>query len=184
MALKTFHRGVRDAKIASWTSENSWGTAYDVYGIRNATLSWTIDTDQAGGDDAILDRYSEIVAAQLDFEQAAVDLEVLEMLSGGTLVSNAAYEDLVIGLESQSIPYVGFAVRVVASDAGKDVQFLVPKAKISGNLQFRAQYQQYLFPGAQFEGVREGATNGILRMRKFTAATALEIPLRTSTGGL
>jgi hypothetical protein len=182
MATQSFHRGVLDAKIAAWNAENSYGTAYDILGIRNATISWTIETDQAEGDDAVLDRYSKIIAVELEFEQAAVDLEVMEMISGGTMVSNAAYEDVVIGLENDPIPYVAFSVRVAGSDGSKDLHFFVPKAKISGNLQIRAQYGQYLFPGAQFQGVKEGETNGMLRVRKFTAVTALEIPLRTTTG--
>jgi hypothetical protein len=40
-----------------------------------------------------------------------------------------------------------------------------------------------MLPGATFQGVNEGATNGMLRLRKFDAVTALEIPLRTTTGG-
>lgn len=185
MATKTFHRGVRDAKIAKWNDEGSYGTAYDILGIRNATLSWTIESDELGGDDVVLDRYSNIVAVQLTFEQAAVDLAVLQMLSGGTLTSTADYEDLVLGKEADTVPYVAFAVRVAGSQAGgPDLHFFVPKAKLSGNLQFRAEYQQYVLPGAEFQGVKEGESNGMLRFRKFSAPTALEIPLRTSKGGL
>lgn len=182
MATQTYHRGVRDAKIAAWTAENSYGTAYDIKGIRNASLTWVMESGQLEGDDVILDQFTNIISATIRFEQAAVDLEVLDILSGGVLVSNASYEDLVMGQEASAIPYVAFALSVYASDAASVLQVFVPKAKISGNLDFQAQYGQYLLPGAEFQGVYEGETNGIMRMRKFTAVTALEIPLRTTTG--
>lgn len=182
MGIQTYHRGVLDAKIAVWNSVGSWGTAYDLKGIRNATLTIVMDTDELGGDDVILDRFAKIESATLTWEQAAVDLEALDIITGGLLVSNASYENLVLGREANAaVPYVGFACRVVSSTA-PELHMFLPKCKFNGNLQFNAQYKQYLLPGAEFQGVYEGETNGIVVMRKFTALTALEIPLRTSTG--
>lgn len=181
MGLKTFHRGLRDVKIASWNGVNSYGTAYDFYGARNMSLTWTVETDQAEGDDVVLDRYSKIIAVTVNIEQAAVDLEAMDMLTGGTLVSNASYEDLLIE-QDDNLPYVAIAGRSASSDGNSDLHIFVPKCKIAGNLDFAAQYGQYSFPAAEFQGVNEGTVNGMLRMRKFTASTALEIPLRTTTG--
>lgn len=184
MGTKTFHRGVLDAKIASWTSENSYGTAYDVLGIRNATVVLNLDSDELGGDDAILDRFSKIESATITWEQAAVDLEVLDIITGGTMVSNASYEDLVLGREADAlIPYVAFAFRVTSS-TGPELHVFLPKCKFASGLQIQAQYKQYMLPGAELQAVKEGETNGVGRFRKFSAATALEIPLRTSTGGV
>ena len=181
MATKTFHRGLRDVKIASWNGVASYGTAYDFYGARNMSVSWVVETDQAEGDDVILDRYSKIIAVTVNIEQAAVDLEVLDMISGGTLVSNGSYEDLKLG-QDDTLAYVAIAGRSVSSDGGDDLHVFVPKAKIAGNLDFSMQYGQYTFPAAEFQGVNEGDVNGMIRFRKFTAVTALEIPLRTTTG--
>lgn len=183
MALQTFHRGLRDLKLSQWTAENTFGTAYDVLGARQATLSWTVETEELRGDDLVLDRFTKIIAVTLTLAHAAVDLEVLDMLMGGTLVSNASYEDFKIA-ENDEVPYVAIAGRVVGSGGTSDLHFLVPKAKLAGNLQYQAQLDTYLIPSAEFQGVHDGDTNGMLRLRKFTAATALEIPLRTSTGGL
>lgn len=182
MGTQTFHRGVRAAMVAAWNGENSYGTAYIIKAIRNASLTWTIESDEIGGDDVIQAQFSNIIGATLSFEQAAVDLEALDIISGGTLVSNASYEDLVVGKQDDAIPYVAFGVRVVGADAGSDLHAFLPKAKISGNLAFEAAFQQWLLPGAEFAGVYEGETNGVLRFRKFTDITALEIPLRTTTG--
>lgn len=183
MSLQTFHRGIRDLKIATWISANSYGSAYDILGARNATLTWQIETDELRGDDVVLDRFSKPVSVQVDIEQASVDLTAIDMFIGGTLVYNASYYDLFIA-EGDEVPYIAVAGRVVGSGGGSDLHFLVPKCKIAGNLQLQAQVDQYMLPQAQFQGVHEGAVNGMLRFRHFTALTALEIPLRTSTGGL
>lgn len=183
MATKTYHRGLRDLKIAAWTAENSWGTAYDLLGARELTVEWEVQTDQLEGDDVVLDRYTKVTSVTLRLSNAAVDLEALDMLLGGTLVSNASYEDFKMA-ETDEVPYVGIAGRVVGSSSQSDLHILIPKAKLSGNLPYGAQLNQYLIPAATFQGVHEGSTNGMMRLRKYTALTALEIPLRTSTGGL
>lgn len=182
MALKTVHRGIRDLKIAAWLAEDSYGTAYDVYGARNMSVTWVLETDELRGDDEVIDRYSKIVSVTVNIEQAAVDLEVIDYLLGGTLVSNADYEDFMVS-ESDEVPYVAIAGRVVGSGGTSDLHMFVPKAKMSGNLELAAQLDTYMLPSAEFQGVSEGAINGMFRMRRFRAVTALEIPIRTSTGG-
>jgi hypothetical protein len=182
MATKTFHRGIRDMKIAAWNGVNSFGTAYDVLGARRMAVTLTIETDELRGDDAVLDRYSKFVAATFSLEHASVDLETLDIMLGGTLVSNASYEDFLLG-QDDNIPYIAVAGRVVGSDV-EDLHFFGAKCKVAGNFDYQAQIDQYLIPRVDFQAVHEGTVNGIIRMRKFMAATALEIPLRTTTGGL
>jgi hypothetical protein len=181
MPLQTFHRGLRQLSVASWTSENSYGTQYDVLGAREMSVSWTIDSDELRGDDAVLDRFSKVVAVELTLSHASVDLSLLDLLMGGTLVSNASYEDFIVG-STDEVPYVAIAGRVVGSGGSSDLHIFIPKAKLSGNLNYAAQLDTYLIPSATFQGVREGDTNGYMRFRNFTALTGLEIPLRTTTG--
>lgn len=182
MGSKTFHRGIRDLKIAAWNSENSFGTAYDVLGARNMSVTWVVSSEDLEGDDTVLDTFTKIQSVTVQIEQAAVDLAIAEYILGGTLVSNADYEDIFIA-EDDEVPYVALAGRIVGSDAAHDLHILVPKAKLAGNLTQTAQLNQYMLPQAEFRGVNEGAINGMMRERKFSALTALEIPLRTSTGG-
>jgi len=183
MPLQTFHRGLRDLKVASWTSPASYGTAYDVLGAREMSVEFQMETDELRGDDVVLDRYTRLVAATFRLSNAAVDLNLLDILLGGTLVSNASYEDFFVG-ENDDVPYVAIAGRVVGSGGTNDLHIFAPKCKLAGNLQYSAQVDTYLIPQAQFQAVHEGTANGIIRLRNFTAATGLEIPLRTSTGGL
>jgi len=102
---------------------------------------------------------------------------------GGTLVSGADYEDLFVA-EDDEVPYVALAGRIVGSGGSSDLHVFVPKAKLAGNLRLQAQVDTYMLPSAEFQGVNEGTVNGMLRLRKFTALTGVEIPLRTETGGL
>lgn len=182
MATRTFHRGIRKMLIAPWVAEDSYGTAYQMLGARNMSIEWVVETDQLIGDDVVLDRYTKLVSVTVRVEQAAVDLAIADYFLGGTLISNANYEDFVIG-ESDEVPYIAIAGRVVGSGGGTDLHMFVPKAKLAGNLALAAQQGAYMLPSAEFQGVNEGDINGMLRLRKFLALTELEIPLRTTTGG-
>ena len=55
MGTKTFHRGLRDLKIATWNSENSYGSAYDILGARNMSVTWVVETDELRGDEHPMD---------------------------------------------------------------------------------------------------------------------------------
>jgi hypothetical protein len=181
MTLQTYHRGLRDVKIASWNAANSYGTAYDVLGAREMSIEWVMETDELRGDDVVLDRFSKLVSVTFRLANAAVDLDLLDMLLGGSLVYNANYYDFMVG-ENDEVPYVAIAGRVVGSGGVGDLHMFVPKAKLAGNLQYSAQLDTYLIPQAQMQGVHEGTANGMLRFRNFVTPTALEIPLRTTTG--
>lgn len=178
-----YFRGLRDMKIAQWLGENSYGPAMDVLGARNMSVAWVVESDELRGDDVVLDRYTKLVSVTVSIEQAAVELPVIDMLMGGTIISGSGYEDFALG-EDDEVPYVAIAGRVVGSGTAGDIHIFIPKAKLSGNLQLQAQLDTYMLPQAEFQGVHEGDVNGMLRLRKFNAATALEIPLRTTTGGL
>jgi len=181
MSLQTYHRGLRDVKIAAWNGVASYGTAYDVLGAREMSIEWVLETDELRGDDVVLDRFSKLVSVTFRLANAAVDLDLLDMLLGGTLVYNSDYYDFVVG-ENDEVPYVAIAGRVVGSGGIGDLHMFVPKAKLAGNLQYSAQLDTYLIPSATMQGVHEGTVNGMLRFRNFTVSTGLEIPLRTSTG--
>lgn len=177
----SYYRGVRSGVITLWLDVNSYGTDLPVTGIRNFTIATNPTTDSLKGDDHTLDRYFRIDSVTVTWEQADVSFEVAEMLLGGTLVSNGEYQDHVVG--EDDAPYVAIAGKQVASD-GSEIHLFVPKAKPSGPVTLSAQIDQYSIPSVQFEGIYEGAVNQIFRRRKFFLPTAVEIPLRTTHGGL
>lgn len=167
--------------ISPWVDEDSYGPFYQVKGARNMSVEWVVETDQLIGDDVVLDRYSKIVSVTIRMEQAAVDLAIVDYILGGTLVSNADYEDFMVD-ESEEVPYLALAGRIVGSGGSSDLHMFIPKAKLSGNLALAATQGAYMLPNAEFQGVSEGTINGMARLRKFFGPTAVEIPLRTTIG--
>jgi hypothetical protein len=182
VASQTFHRGIRSLVIAEWQAENTYGAPYRILGARRASLRWEIETDTLRGDDRDLDVFSEPSAVTISWEQASVDLDVVALLMGATLVYNADYEDLMIG-EADAPQYIAISGRIVGSGGANDLHFFVPKAKISSALEFTAQLDTYMLPATELRGVHEGPINSMLRWRKFTAPTQTDIPMRTATGG-
>lgn len=180
MALQTIHRGLRKMIMAPWQATDTYGTSISVRGARNMGVNLTVESDQLIGDDTVLDRFTKIVAAEVNWEIATLDLELLDAIIGGALIQTADYYDWQVG-EDDEVPYVGIAGRVVGSSSQGDLHIFIPKAKLSGNLAIQAQQGAYLLPNGQFQGVDDDGL--IAQFRNFTAATALEIPLRTTTGG-
>lgn len=178
--MPNYMYGLRDLKIAAWTSENSYGTTKDVPAAATLTVNLEVQSNQLQGDDVIVDQFAKIIAVTAQAQWGAVDFEVSEIITGATLVSNADYEDLVVG-QDDNVPYFAIAGRVVGSNAG-DLHMFLPKVKLAGNYQFQAQQNSYLLPTLDIRGVWEGDINGFIRQRKFASATALEIPLRTTVG--
>lgn len=180
MAFQTIHRGARKMVFAPWTGVDTYGTDHQILGARNATIDLVVETDELRGDDVVLDRHSNIVAVSVNLEIATVDLDWIDMVLGGTLVFNASYYNLDFD-ENSDPPYVGIAVRVAGSGGTGDLHIFVKKARISSNLTLQAQLDTYMTPSATFQGVSDGTS--MYQLRNFTAPTALEIPLRTATGG-
>lgn len=181
-AIQTFHRGLRKLIVAPWSAENSYGTAHAVKGAQNMGVTIVYETDEARGDDAVLDRHSKPISVTVTMQEATVDLSLWSILTGGTLISSADYYD-VMHAEDDETPYVALAGRIVGSGGVGDLHIFIPKAKISASPQFNATQDAYVFPSYEFQGVMEGTINGLYRFRNFTAPTALAIPLRTATGG-
>lgn len=180
MPQQTIHRGVRKMLFAAWNGVDTYGTEHEILGARNASLELVVETDELRGDDVVLDRDSKIVAVNVSVEVATVDLAWVDMVLGGTLVNNADYYNLDFD-ENDDPPYVGIAVRVAGSGGTGDLHILVKKARLSSNLALQAQTDTYMTPSATFQGVSDGTS--MYTLRNFTAPTALEIPLRTATGG-
>lgn len=167
--------------VAPWTASGTYGTDFDILGARNMSVELTVETDELRGDDVVLDRSTKIIAVNVSFEIATIDLELFDIIMGGALTSNASYYDWNVG-EDDDVPYVGIAGRVVGSTASADLHIFIAKAKLSSNLSLGAQIDTYMLPTATFQGVDDAGT--LARLRNFTAPTALSIPLSLTSGGL
>jgi len=99
---------------------------------------------------------------------------------GGTLIKTGDYYSWDFG-GNDDPAYVGIAGRVVGSGGEGDLHIFIKKARLSSNLALAAQVDTYMLPSATFRGVDDDGS--MHELRNFSAATALEIPLRTTTGG-
>lgn len=84
--------GVDDVKIfevaADTSSALTYAAAQDVPGIQRINLSPNFTEKGLKGDGKILDYYIQLDTIGFSFESAKVDLEVLAILEGGSLVSS------------------------------------------------------------------------------------------------
>lgn len=182
MGIQSFHRGLRQLAIASHTSPGVYGTEYVIKGARSLSATFNMEVEELRGDDVVIDQFAKLISVTFSLAYAAVDLEALDILMGGTLVSNASYEDFLMSQGDDS-PYFAVAGRVVGSGGTNDLHIMAGRCRVSGNVAYQAQLDTYIIPALEIKAVYEDGI-GIARMRNFTAPTALEIPLRTSTGGL
>jgi hypothetical protein len=180
--IQSFHRGLRAMAIAAHTSPGVYGTAHTIKGARSLSATLNLEVEELRGDDVVLDQHAKLISVTFTLAYAAVDLSALDILMGGTLVSNASYEDFLMS-QDDNVPYFAVAGRVVGSGGTNDLHIFAGRCRASGNLQYQAQLDTYIIPSLEIKAVYEDGI-GICRFRNFTAPTALEIPLRTSTGGL
>lgn len=178
MTILSYHYGIRDAKIATWIAANSYGTAIDVGAVHDFGVTFEVETAQLEGDDVVVDRFSKVKGVMANIQYGEVNQQVLQILTGSTLVSNADYEDVLLS-QDDNIGYFAIAGKAVGSNTG-DLHIFLPKCKISGPLNYKASYGNYMTPSVDIEGVYEGTVNGFGRLRKFRAAVALAIPLATA----
>ena len=180
MPQQTIHRGIRKMIFAPWTATDTYGTTLELLGARNMSVDLEVETDEARGDDVVLDQYTKIIAVTVNIEVATIDLAWMDAVLGGTLVNNADYYNLDFDPDEET-PYLGIAGRVVGSGGNADLHIFIKKAKLNSNLSLQAQVDTYMFPSATFRGVTDGSS--LYQLRNFTAPTALTIPLATATGG-
>jgi hypothetical protein len=173
--MGTFRYGLRDLKIASWVAENSYGTEVDVDAAQSFTVTLVTKTDALEGDDVEKDSYAKITSIEANMRNGDVSLDVLELLTGGTLYEGVGYTDMKIG-ETDNVPYFSVCGKVVGTASGCTMLWIC-KAKINGNISYQAQQNSYLIPEVAIKGVNEGDINGMVRIRHYDADVTVAIPL-------
>lgn len=169
--------GVRDAKIALWVSDGSYGTLYDLPAINRVEYNPAMISGQLEGDDAEVDSFAKMVAVEgrLVFgDNGTVRPELMQILVGSSNTSSGGKEQMKIG---SSYPnYFGLAWKVVKSDNSGEDHFHVYKARIT-NLTYSAQYNGYVVPEISFRGVADTNGNMLEIVQDQALDTALAMPL-------
>jgi hypothetical protein len=135
---------VEDAKIAAMTADPSGGTTtygslVDVPGIKEVTLSGTVETKSLRGDNTLLDSRSTLQSLTLTVSNAKLSLDVLPLILDGAKVDSGVTPNMVatydlLGSDSAP-PYFKFEAKTPTDGAdtiGGDVHIVLYKCTLSG----------------------------------------------------
>lgn len=145
MPLSHFSKlfAVEDAKIAQMTADTSGGSAtyaavVDVPGIKEVTLSGTVESKELRGDNALLDARSVFKSLSITVSHAKISLDVLPVLLGGTTTDAGTTPNMTATfnlLGSNTPNYFKFQAKTPTNGAdtiGGDVLITLHKCVVSG----------------------------------------------------
>lgn len=160
---------VKDARIAKLTADTAgaaptYAAAIDVPGIKSVTVSGDVTSVELRGDNKALDGDFFLSSVAVSFEYAKLDLDVLAVLLGGTVVDAGVTPNQTAVLSVQgdtSFSYFSFeAVSVGADPVAGDVRVFLPKCKLSSfpELGFEEEdYRTFEVEAAAFDPIGTGA---------------------------
>lgn len=134
---------VSDAKIAQMTADPAGGTAtyasvIDVPGIKEVTLSGTVNSKELRGDNALLDARSVLQNLSITVSHAKISLDVLAVLLGGTNADSGTTPNMLATFDllgADTPNYFKFEATTPADGAdtiGGDVHIVLHKCVVSG----------------------------------------------------
>lgn len=134
---------VEDAKIAKLTADPAGGAAtygalIDVPGIKDVTLSGTIETKELRGDNSLLDILTKLKSLSITVAHAKISLDALPIFLGGTTVDSgvAPAQKATYDLTGDSNPnYFKFEAKTPTDGVdfvGGDGHMLLHKCMVSG----------------------------------------------------
>lgn len=174
MTVEVVPYGVNDMKVAVRNSGGSYGTALDVWGVRNFEVTVETISKRLEGDDVILRAHSRIIAAQIRCSFAFKDLAIYAALTGRTVVSGNSME--YVEITNSSPPYLGLVAQILADDEQGDFHIFAPMAKSMSGFTLRAQYGEFVTPELTFDCVKDDFYNTIIYPQTHENTTAITIP--------
>lgn len=164
--------GVRDAKIATWTTTSSYGTLVDLNAVNRIEVQVQTTSAQLEGDDVIADTHAQptSVRVRVVFGAGAQIMDVLSTLTGETLGSSGGIRTLVN--DDGNYPYIGFRAQVYQTNGTGDNHLIVPKCKLMDGFSYSAAYGGYVIPEITLMGVLD-STNGFFQIKEHDTAVAI-----------
>lgn len=172
--MAEYRFGLRDVKIATWTTANSYGTAVDFGAAQLFQISIEVEEAELPGDDVIVDTHSTAKSVSVQVRQGDVSLDVISIMTGEDIASPAGKRSIVFGQSDR--PYFALCGKINGTGDGGDTHIFVPKCKLKGALPWKMEYGNYMIPEMTAEGVYEGATNGFLKIVEHDTAADVAIP--------
>lgn len=171
--------GLRDCKIASWTSTGVYGTAVDVPSVQMMGATLQQVAAQLEGDDSIQATAARAIGGQVQLRFGSVSIGALEVMTGQSATSSLSTPNQVKGLKiagGDNMPYFGIVGQAYAEEGDGDLHVFIPKCKITGDIQLaNLQYGQFAIPEMTVQAV-DDATYGVIYLIEHETAVAVAIP--------
>lgn len=127
--------GVDDFKIFPITQDTkdgfTCGTAIDCVGVKQVSITFEAEEKDLTGDEMTLDTISKVKSLTVSTELAKLNLEAMELFTGGKLTTDTDSATLSIGSNAsgnQKYFQAQFQIKATDNDGG-DLHYIVYKAK-------------------------------------------------------
>jgi len=125
---------LKDAKVATWTSTNVYGTANDVASVQGIEITPDITSAQLEGDNRITASATTLRRATVNLTFGGLRLETWAVMTGFSVSTGGTtpnrYESIPIVDTDVCFPYFGLIGKADAAECSGDVHVWAPKAKI------------------------------------------------------
>ena len=165
MAIATVSKilGLNDMMISELTADTgaalTYDTGVDIPGVTKLSLNPSYVEKELRGDEALLDTYQRLDAIEFSFEHVKVSLDVLEIITGGSLAASGNTPNQLQTLSitnAHLAKYFKLQGKVVYSDlSGGDMMLVLYKCKG----QFKIEFQTEEYAVISCSGKAIGTTN-------------------------
>ena len=142
-------RGIKDAKFAVLSTDNTsattYGTLYDIPDVASIPLTFKVEADKQKGDGRITDIYAEIQEAEGKMTFGRVCMDVLSLITGGSITASGITpnQKQTLKLGNTILPYFKLEgqCKYVGTNGDTsvttpaDAHFLIKKGKITSDLE-------------------------------------------------
>lgn len=166
--------GIVDAKIASWTAAQTWGTPYDLDGVQMMTVDVNTVSGVLEGDDEIKDAHAKIISANVRVRFAFASMQVYNILTGQAYTDSGSVETMT--LAPGNMRYFGICGRLDHTDGVGDAHLFLGKCKVMEGFTLGGEYGRYVTPELNCLALNEGVVYGVFRVIEHDTAQAVTIP--------
>lgn len=154
--------GVREAMLAVWLGDGSYGPAVKIPSVKTADLKINTTNAKLEGDDRITATAAYPISGTLQIDFGSVDQRVLSTL----MASAAMYQmgstpnrQYVFRVGAQSFRYVGLVVRALAAESAGgvvgDTHIFLPKLKVMEGFSAKFEYGAFSMPSLTMEAIAD-----------------------------
>jgi hypothetical protein len=144
--------GIHDAKVASWTATNTYGTLTDIMGIQMAQATMQVISAIANGDDTIVAAGSRLTGVQLQMRFVGMNPSMWAILTGLSVTTISSVKQLQFE-GGEKMPYFGAIIKSLSEEAG-DTWVFIPKCKIMSDfVLFQGEFGAFTTPEVTVQAV-------------------------------